>query len=150
MTLYLMRHGEYIPQEVDPDCPLSARGEKEVRRVAAAAAERGTAVVKIYHSGKKRAEQTAAVCADYLAPDGGIEQRAGLNPHDDIFPLLELVTTEDNIMIVGHLPFLEKLVAYLLTGRLERAVVGFTAATLLCLSGDDERDLWKVEWIISP
>ena len=34
MKLYIVRHGDALPRERDPDCPLSARGRADAERLA--------------------------------------------------------------------------------------------------------------------
>jgi len=150
MALYLMRHGDFIPREIDPDCPLSERGVVEVTKAAELAAGRGARVFMIRHSERIRAAQTAAICAEILRPPGGCGEMAGLHPHDDIFAVLGLIEGAEDVMIVGHLPFLEKLAAYLVTGMQEKAVTSFPTATIVCLERDHGQDAWKISWKITP
>ena len=149
MALYLVRHGECVPKEINPDCPLSDRGLIEVKRMAELAAEKEIELIKIIHSGKKRAEQTAIVLKEYLKPLFGLDQSIGLNPNDDIFYILGLIEQADNIMIVGHLPFLEKLVSYLVTGDEDEPVVQFPTAGIVCLVKDVE-EKWEIKWTLMP
>ena len=150
MALYLMRHGDFIPREIDPDCPLSERGIVEVIEAAALAAGRGARVLRIQHSDRTRAAQTASVCAEILRPPGGCGEMAGLHPHDDILAVLGFIEGTEDSMIIGHLPFLEKLAAYLVTGTPEKAVTSFPTATIVCLERDHGQDAWKISWKITP
>ena len=68
MEVYLVQHGEAVPKSVDRTRPLSDQGRKEVLQVAAFAARMGLAVGEIRHSGKTRAEQTAALLGETLSP----------------------------------------------------------------------------------
>ena len=52
-------------------------------------------------------------------------------------------------MIVGHLPFLGRLAALLLTGNADKEVVAFQFGCVVCLNGDDEVR-WKLEWMMVP
>jgi len=52
-------------------------------------------------------------------------------------------------MIVGHLPFLGRLAALLLTGNADNEVVAFQFGCVVCLSGDDS-GRWKLEWMMVP
>ena len=49
----------------------------------------------------------------------------------------------DDLMLVGHLPHLERLAALLVTGNAEHAVVGFPAGGLVALDRTEER------WLVS-
>ena len=85
--LYLVQHGEAKSKEEDPERPLSETGRKTVEHVAAWAARMGLGVTLIRHSGKLRAQQTAAIFLENLQPPGGMEAYPGLNPHDDVSPV---------------------------------------------------------------
>jgi phosphohistidine phosphatase len=52
-------------------------------------------------------------------------------------------------MIVGHMPFVSRLAALLLTGFEAPPVVTFVNAGLVCLerTGDNR---WQVEWSVTP
>src|SRR5437764_14321457 len=107
MDLYLVRHGEAKPAFEDPACPLSIAGAEAVRRMADWAARTGVTVDQIRHSGKTRAEQTAALLAERLNPAQGMIAVAGLEPNDPPVPLAEALRHEHStLMLVGHLPFL--------------------------------------------
>jgi len=149
MALYLVRHGESVPKEINPDRPLSDRGMVEVKRMAELAAEKNIVLTKIIHSGKKRAEQTAIIFRVILKPLFGLDQSIGLDPNDDIFYILGLIEQADNIMIVGHLPFLEKLTSYLVAGDEEEPVIQFSTAGIVCLDKDD-KGKWEIKWTLTP
>jgi phosphohistidine phosphatase len=68
MRLYLVQHGEAVAEDVDPARPLSATGQSDVTKVARFLAASGLSVSQVLHSGKLRAEQTAALLAAALAP----------------------------------------------------------------------------------
>jgi phosphohistidine phosphatase len=59
----------------------------------------------------------------------------------------DLNRSVDPVMLVGHLPFMEKLAGYMLTGDADQAVIDFNNAGIVCLKQEDER--WQVEWILS-
>jgi len=149
MALYLVRHGEYVPKKINPDCPLSDRGLVEVVRMAIMATGKGIELIKIIHSGKKRALQTAIILKEYLKPLFGLEPSRGLDPNDDIFYILGLIEKAENIMIVGHLPFLEKLTSYLVTGDEDGLLVQFPTAGIVCLDKDAEGK-WEIKWTLMP
>ncbi|MCK9196711.1 MAG: phosphohistidine phosphatase SixA [Syntrophales bacterium] len=150
MALYLVRHGECVPKEINPDCPLSDRGLVEVKRMAELAAMKNIELIKILHSGKKRAEQTAIIFRAILKPLFGLDQSINLNPNDDIFYILGLIEQVDNIMIVGHLPFLEKLASYLVTGNEEEPIVQVPTSGIVCLDKDVEKGNWEIKWVLMP
>jgi phosphohistidine phosphatase len=148
MSLYLVQHGKNLPKEEDPDKGLSAEGTVEVERMAAVAEGHGLVVSAVKHSGKKRARQTAEIFARVLHPAGGVEAVDGLGPMDDVtaFP----VDGDGNEMIVGHLPFLEKLTAHLTAGDADRApVFKFQNGGIVCLNRGEEEG-WYIAWALMP
>ena len=151
MMLYLVRHAEPKPPDQDPEQSLTAKGRSDIKRVAAfCAAHSGIAVGKIIHSGKKRASQTAQILAEHLKPAAGIEEAAGLAPLDDPSPWAEdLRITGDDTMLVGHLPFMERLAGLLLSGDEEDGTVKFSPGTVACLERDNGVS-WRLSWIVTP
>ncbi len=148
MRLYLIQHGEAKPVAEDPERSLTSKGEEEVRRVAATAKKMNIQVSKIYHSGKRRAEQTAEIVATALAVP--IEFAPGLNPLDDVRPWAERISFEkQDLMIVGHLPFLEKLASFLLCGDENARLVLFRFGAIVRLDQKDDKS-WAIRWVLSP
>ena len=150
MAIYLVQHGKSLPKDVDPGKGLSEEGKKEVERVASAAKKYGLNVGAIKHSGKKRALQTAEIFASFLNPPLGVQEITGLGPLDDVSMLAGAVDPREEIMFVGHLPFMEKLVSYLISGSAERPVLRFQNGGVVCLEKDQERGSWMIEWMIMP
>jgi len=52
-------------------------------------------------------------------------------------------------MIVGHLPFLEKLASFLVCGDEGAKAVMFRYSAIVCLE-KKESGRWAVDWIIKP
>ena len=149
MHLFLVQHGEAKSEAEDPERPLTDNGAAEVERVAAWAASCGVAPARIRHSGKRRAEQTAAILADHLAPPEGSVAVSGLKPKDDVGPLAASLEDESaSVMLVGHLPHLTRLAALLLTGNAEATVLDFRNAGVVCLRR--EAGKWSVAWALTP
>jgi phosphohistidine phosphatase len=149
MKIYLVQHGESETKTVDPARPLTAQGRQDVQQVAAFAARLGLEVEQIRHSGKTRAEQTAEILGEALAPAGGVVMVSGLAPNDDVRPVAEALARESQpVMLVGHLPFLVRLAGLLVTGSPDRSVVQFRNAGIVCLTREEDR--WLVAWIVTP
>lgn len=149
MNIYLVRHGEAASERVDPERPLTSSGREEVEQVAAEAAARGVQVSAIFHSGILRAKQTAEIFATHLRFDSGVQTLSGLLPQDD--PALakgELEAAEQPIILVGHLPHLNRLLALLVSGDMESLVMELAPATMVCCSFDGSK--WKISWTLSP
>jgi phosphohistidine phosphatase len=150
MALYLVQHGKSLPKDLDPERNLSEEGVSEVERIAILAREYGIKISHIQHSGKKRAIQTAEIITSVLNPEGGIREREGLNPMDDVVPIADGIEGGENLMLVGHLPFMERLTSYLITGTIERPVFKFQNGGILCLHRDPGLDSWVIRWALLP
>jgi phosphohistidine phosphatase len=149
VQLYLVQHGRAHPKEVDVDRSLTERGREEVERVAALASQMALIVHQIRHSGKTRAAQTAEILARALVPSDGIMAVPGLAPNDDVYPIaLELAAETEPAMLVGHMPFMARLAALLLSDEAERPIIKFRYAAIVCLIRDG--DQWQIAWILTP
>lgn len=150
MRLYLVQHGDALPEEVDPTRPLSAAGRPEVAAVARFLAAGGVRAPKVLHSGKRRAEETAALLAAAVAPGQTATARSGLAPNDPTDGIArEAATWDEDVLLVGHLPFMAKLVSRLVAGRDDAGVVAFRPGTVVCLERGD-RQHWSIAWMIRP
>jgi phosphohistidine phosphatase len=149
MELYLVQHGEAKSEAEDPERPLTERGTETVRQMAALASQVGVRVTQIRHSGKRRAEQTAALLAERLSPAKGVIAVEGLKPNDDVLPVMESLQGEhEPVMLVGHLPFLSHLASLLMVGNTESGIIRFQQAGIVCLSQVDGK--WAVSWVMPP
>lgn len=149
MRLYLVQHAESTPEDIDPDRPITPKGRQDTILVAERAQTAGIQVDEIRHSGKTRARQTAGIFAEYLKSSGGIAESPDLGPVDDVQPVGDEITNSSkNVMLVGHLPFMERMAGYLLTGDPDHKVIDFQNAGLVCLKHDG--DNWMTDWILTP
>ena len=150
MRLYLVQHGDAIPERVDPERPLSAEGRRDVEAVSRLLASAGTRAVRVAHSGKLRAQQTAEVLAAALAPAAVPEIVTGLNPNDPVEPVARSVAgwTSDT-MLVGHLPFMGRLVARLVADHECGPVAAFVPGSVVCLE-QGEAGRWAITWMVIP
>jgi phosphohistidine phosphatase len=148
MRLYLVQHGEARSELEDPERSLTPRGEKETRKISDATKRLSIFPKKIYHSGKKRAEQTAGIIAAALDLPAQVGQ--GLNPNDDIRPWVERISAEaEDLMIVGHLPLLEKLASFLVFGNERTKADLFRYSAIVCLE-KKEAGRWAVDRVLKP
>jgi len=150
MLLYLVRHAEAKKEEEDPLRPLSEKGLLDIKQISSHLSSLRIHVDRILHSGKLRAKQTAGVLSDNLKPSKGLTETNGLSPADD--PAIiegRLKTATESLMLVGHLPHLEKLASLLLCGDMYREVLSFRTAGVVCLERDDT-GTWSVRWMITP
>lgn len=150
MALYLVQHGKSLPKDQDPEKGLSDTGTTETRRIADVAKGYKVAVSVICHSGKKRARQTAEIFADALMPPDGVHQQVGLDPMDDVAEFAKTIDSEISVMYVGHLPFMERLAAYLVAQRQEPPVFKFQNSGIVCMDRDPDTGNWFITWTLMP
>ena len=155
MDIYLVQHAQAKSIEQDPMRPLSEEGLSNIGRVAAHAARLRLSVDHIYHSGKLRAKQTAEILARHLGVADKVETKKGLDPSDSVTSIrdwLGQMSSEGmrSVVIVGHLPFLDKL-ASLLVARTEDAhIVAFQNAGIVKLVPKSAGSGYSIQWIITP
>lgn len=148
MRLYLVQHGEAKSEAEDPERSLTFRGEEETMKISDAVKRLDIRPSRIYHSGKRRSEQTAGLIARAL--DLSVQLGQGLNPTDDVRPWVERISREtQDLMIVGHLPFLEKLASLLTCGDERKKAVLFRYGAIVCLE-KKEAGRWAFDWILKP
>ena len=150
MRLYLVQHGEALPKEEDRERPLSDNGRADVRRLAQFLGEADVPVTRVMHSGKTRARETAELLAAVLTPEQTPEPISGLAPADPIEPAVEQIADwRIGTMLVGHLPFMGKLVSRLVIGRESGNVVTFKPGSVICLECADTES-WTINWMLRP
>lgn len=150
MAVFLVQHGKSLSKELDPEQGLSPNGIADVERIADVARGYGVHVSSISHSGKKRALQTAEIFSAALNPMGGIQEKLGLKPLDDVRAFADTLKGQNNLMIVGHLPFLERLTSYLVTGDIEKPVLKFQNGGIVCLDEGPDGKGWVIKWTLMP
>ena len=150
MALYLVQHGRSLPKDVDPDQGLSEEGVAETDRIAGVAKGYHINVAQIMHSVKTRARKTADIYASALTPTGGVKEVGGLKPMDDVADFAVSLNPDTNTMLVGHLPFMERMAAYLVTGSIDKLIFKFQNSGIVCLDKDPDTDSWVIVWTLMP
>ncbi|NQT80212.1 MAG: phosphohistidine phosphatase SixA [Candidatus Aminicenantes bacterium] len=147
MRLYLIQHGLSLPEEKDPEKSLSPEGKEQTKKIAEFLREKNIKVDNIWHSPKKRSVQSAQIYFNSISCSE-IQERGDLNPLDSVdkFPE-EIQLNNKDLMIVGHLPFLQKLASLLLAGSENYQFLSFRNFGIVCL---EYLDIWKLEWMIIP
>ncbi|MDD5217589.1 MAG: phosphohistidine phosphatase SixA [Candidatus Omnitrophica bacterium] len=155
MKLYLVRHGEAVGETVHPERPLSERGREDSKIMGMILKSQQVTITHVWHSGKKRAIETAEIIADILGIRNLCEQRAGLHPNDPVQDTAREIKTMgaaddgEAIMIVGHIPFLPRLASVLLTGKDNLGFIRFETAGVACLDSFQGGD-WQIEQVLTP
>ena len=149
VEFYLVRHGEAVSETQDPERPLTPAGRQAVEQVARYASAKYIQVAAVFHSGILRAKQTADIFATHLRPTAGVRTMSGLLPEDDpVIARAELEAAQQSIMLVGHLPHMNRLAALLASGDPDRELVNFAPAMMVCFSC--EKSQWKIAWVLAP
>jgi phosphohistidine phosphatase len=126
MNLYLLRHGIAVdPSAVgfakDAERPLTAKGKHRLRQIANAMDVLKISFDVILSSPYVRAKQTAETVAKSLKCQKKLqftdELTPGGNPKLLIQQLNDLRPRPKKILLVGHEPYLSKLIALLTTGN---------------------------------
>lgn len=150
MALYLVQHGKSLPKDADPQQGISEEGRADVERIAAVARNYGIRVTEIAHSGKQRALQTADIFASAFAIPSKVTERSGLKPLDDVVAFATTLNSRDELMLVGHLPFMEKMTSYLVTGDADQTVFKFQNGGIVCLEQSIDDRSWYIKWTLMP
>jgi len=150
MALYLVQHGRSLSKDQDPDEGLSADGIVETERIALLAKDCGIGLLQIRHSVKTRARQTAEIFAKALNPKEGIREISGIKPMDDVAEFAAGIDPAEDIMLVGHLPFMDRLTAFLITGSMDRPVFKFQNSGIVSLDKDPATQAWVIRWSLMP
>lgn len=134
MRLYIVRHGQALDPSVDSTRPLSPEGRREASDLAAYLRKKVISVSEIWQSEKLRAQETAAI----LESEGSMSAlrltRRGLAPMDDVGPVVdEIGLRDEDLCLVGHLPFVSRLASLLVSGDEEELPLDFGSCAMLCL-----------------
>jgi phosphohistidine phosphatase len=150
MKLYLVQHGEACAKEDNPDRPLTEKGKADINRLAVFLRKGNIRASRVIHSGKLRAAQTVERLQKSVAPGVTIEISDKINPDDEVarFAELSFIWTEDTLM-VGHLPFLAKLVSQLTLRDSTSLFSNFVPGTAICLERNNKNQ-WLLNWMVRP
>lgn len=150
MRVFLVQHGDAVPKEVDPERPLSGRGQRDVEQLKLCLAKRKVTVVRILHSGKTRARQTAEILRPLANSTGRIEEQEGLAPNDSPEAFIEhLGAAGEDAIAVSHMPFVSRAVSHALTGAPDQLLLEFRPGSVAGLElGADAS--WRLFMFVRP
>lgn len=158
ITLYLMRHGiaaDPAPGTSDADRALTAEGVRKTSRVALGLQKLGVVPDLILSSPLRRAEETARLVADVVAPSAGVElfpPLAGGTAVEDLLRSLRPPRRARAIVLVGHQPDLGHLASYLLTGSANLMPLPFRKAAVAAIDVGEvpPRNPGALMWFLTP
>ncbi|PLX16083.1 MAG: phosphohistidine phosphatase SixA [Candidatus Muiribacterium halophilum] len=147
MKLYLVRHGEYE----------NRRGDNILSENGRLATEKAAKIVKdhykvecnsIFHSTKTRAKETAEIINKIFKTQNGIFEKKGLEPNSNPTPWKKIINEmNESVMIVGHLPFLRKLLSLLIASDVDTDILTFYTSCIVCLEKTSDGS-WIIDWCI--
>lgn len=149
MKLYLVQHGAAKSQEEDPERSLTKQGRLDAASTGRFLGEAGLIIHEIRQSGKARARETAEIIAQALGTTR-VAEEPGLTPLDPVEPVrAALMGRQEDLMLVGHLPFLSRLANLLLRFPLESQLISFRQGGVVCLERNGAGD-WKLLFMVHP
>ncbi len=149
MKLYCVRHGEAIEGPIDEQRSLSKQGREDVERMTNFLHKNNVQVAHILHSKRLRAKQTAEIIAASLSPEKVVES-VGLDTLDCVLSMRDMVQAwEEDTLLVGHMPFIPKLIACLTLANEDLDFLNFPPGTVACLEKIAGHD-WVVNWLLPP
>ena len=131
MDIFILRHGIAVEPgtpgyENDSERPLNPKGERRLHSAAAAMKKLELSFDLILSSPFIRAKQTAEIVVGELKLKQGIEFFDGLvpggNPKALIHTLNGLKPTPGNVLLVGHEPYLSRLISLLVSGHADAVI----------------------------
>jgi phosphohistidine phosphatase len=159
MNLYLLRHGIAVDQgapgyEIDSERPLVLKGEKRLRKAAAAMKKMELSFDLIISSPLVRARQTAEIIAEELKYKKQIKLSDNLVPGGDFRALIKELNTikppPEDVVLVGHEPFLSAFIGLLVSGgyaAIEMKKGGLCKLEVVSLQADA---CAKLAWLLTP
>ena len=160
MNLFLLRHGIAVERgtpgyENDADRLLTPKGERRLGRIADAMEVMGLTFDLILSSPYIRAKQTAEIVANALGLKKKLEFSEDLTPGGDAKTLIgslnKLQPRPENILLVGHEPYLSGLIATLTSGD-SRLTIDFKKGGLCKLEMESLRHgrCATLAWLLTP
>jgi phosphohistidine phosphatase len=132
MNLYLLRHGLAVEPGThgfsnDSERPLTPKGERKLWRIAEAMEALKLSFDVILSSPYKRARQTAEIVAEAFNARKKLESSEALAPSGDPKKLFKRLADKspapEDVLLVGHEPYLSELVSLLVSGERDLRVV---------------------------
>lgn len=150
MRLYLVQHGEALPNDVDPDRHLSDKGRRDCTALSEWLNDHGVSTNAILHSGKTRARETAESLLATLTAGGEVRKDEGIGPNDPPKAFLDrLQGVEGDILVASHMPFVARTVSVALTGEPDHRLVEFEPGSVAGLYRTDE-GIWRLFLFVRP
>jgi phosphohistidine phosphatase len=131
MNIFILRHGIAVERgtagfEKDSERPLTAKGKRQLRKSAAAMKKMKLRFDLILSSPYERAKRTAEIVAGELKLKKRLKFSDTLKYEGDPEELIGVVAglkpEPENLLLVGHEPYLSRLVSLLVSGNEDLAM----------------------------
>ena len=131
MNIFILRHGIAVERgtkgfEKDSDRPLTPKGKRQLRKSAAAMRKMKLRFDLILSSPYERAKRTAEIVSVELKLKKRLKFSDLLKyesePVELLGQLAELKPAPKNLLLVGHEPYLSRLISWLVTGNEDMAM----------------------------
>jgi len=159
MNIFVLRHAIAVEREDwngdETARPLTPEGESQQRSVCAAMRRMGLKFDLILSSPYERAKRTAEIVAEELNLKKHLRFSEELTPEGNpkklVREITELERSAENLLLVGHEPYLSELISVLLTGK-TKMEIDFKKSGLCRLKADKlEYDRCAtLVWLLSP
>jgi phosphohistidine phosphatase len=160
MNLYILRHGLAVEPGAseyskDSERPLTPKGERKLWTIAQALEELGISFDWILSSPYVRARQTAEIVAEALNVHKKLEISETLMPAGSTKKLIEMINhrepPREDVLLVGHEPYLSQLISLLVSGNNEMQVTMKKGG--LCKLSTESLEQGRcatLEWLLTP
>jgi phosphohistidine phosphatase len=150
MKLYLMRHGEALSPDKDPERGLTDSGKLNVEKIARQLSTNGVSFSQVFHSPKKRARETAEIMTSIISPSITLAVHKHIAANDDPQLLIpEINDWDEDTLITSHLPFVPNLMTALTGQDAFLSNISFETGTVVCLERN-EHAAWVFNWATAP
>jgi phosphohistidine phosphatase len=160
MNLFILRHGIAVEPgthgyEKDADRPLTPEGERKLLQIAEAMEALDLTFDLILSSPYVRARQTAEIVTEALRVRKRLELSDNLAPGGSPKKLVELLNRlqprPENVLLVGHEPYLSGLIALLVSGAAILPVVMKKGGLCKLTTGSlIHGRCATLEWLLTP
>ena len=167
MNLYILRHGIAVERGTtgyasDADRPLTQKGRRKLRKVGRAMKAMDLSFDWILSSPYLRARQTAEIIVRVLRCQRRLELDDSLAPSGKVAKLIEQLNHPsgrrlgkhrkfEDVLLVGHEPYLSRLVSLLISGDAHAGIV-LKKGGLCRLSAEALKAgrCAQLEWLVTP
>ncbi len=160
MNIFILRHGIAVERgtsgfEDDSKRPLTPKGKRSLRKIAAAMKKMDLRFDLILSSPHERAKRTAEIVSENLKLKKRLRFSDALKPDGDakilIRQLNEFKPAPENILLAGHEPYLSRLISLLISGD-ENVAMDFKKGGLCKLEIEKLRagQCAQLAWLLTP